>query len=39
LASSELGSPIIASPGYPITVEKQDSDLKTLLMMMIDRGH
>ena len=35
LASSEPNSPIIASPGYT-TPEKQDLDLKSLLMMMID---
>jgi hypothetical protein len=32
LASSEPNSPIIASPGYT-TPEKQDLDLKSLLMM------
>ena len=36
LASSEPNSPTIASPGYTITSEKQDSDLKSLLMMMIE---
>ena len=36
LASSEPSSPTIASPGYTITLEKQDSDLKSLLMMMIE---
>ena len=36
LASSELNSPTIVSPGYTITREKQDSDLKSLLMMMIE---
>jgi hypothetical protein len=36
LASSEPNSPTIASPGYPNTPEKQDSDLKSLLMMMIE---
>jgi hypothetical protein len=36
LASSEPSSPTIASPGYPNTPEKQDSDLKSLLMMMIE---
>ena len=36
LASSEPNSPTIASPGYTITPEKQDSDLKSLLMMMIE---
>jgi hypothetical protein len=34
LASSEPNSPTIASPGYTITPEKQDMDLKSLLMMM-----
>ena len=36
LASSEPNSPTIASPGYIITPEKQDSDLKLLLMMVIE---
>jgi hypothetical protein len=36
LASSEPNSPTTASPGYPITLGKQDSDLKLYLMMMID---
>jgi hypothetical protein len=36
LASSEPNSPNIASPGYTITKENQDSDLKSLLMMMIE---
>ena len=36
LASSEPNSPTIASPGYSNTSEKQDSDLKSLLMMMIE---
>jgi hypothetical protein len=35
LASSEPNSPTIASPGYIITPEKQDSDIKSLLMVMI----
>jgi hypothetical protein len=35
LASSEPNSPTIASPGYTITPEKQNSDLKSLLMMMM----
>jgi hypothetical protein len=34
LASSK--SPTIASPGHNITQEKQDSDLKSLLMMIED---
>jgi hypothetical protein len=36
LASSEHNSPNIASPGYTITPEKQDSDLKSLLPMTKD---
>ena len=36
LASSELNSPAIASPGYTITPENQDLDLKSLLKMMIE---
>jgi hypothetical protein len=36
LASSEPNSPNIASPEYTITPKKQDSDLKSLLMMMIE---
>jgi hypothetical protein len=36
LASSEHNSPTIASPGYTITSEKQDMDLKSLLMMMME---
>ena len=36
LASSEPSSPTIVSPGYHNTPEKQDSDLKSLLMMMIE---
>ena len=35
LASSEPNSPTTASPGYTITPEKQYSDIKSLLMMMI----
>jgi hypothetical protein len=35
LASSEPHSPTIASLGYTITLEKQDLDLKSLLMMMM----
>jgi esterase/lipase len=34
LASSKPNSPAIASLGYNITPEKQDMDLKSLLMMM-----
>jgi hypothetical protein len=36
LASSEPNSPTIASSGYTITPEKQDMDLKSRLMMMIE---
>jgi DNA anti-recombination protein RmuC len=36
LASSEPSSPTIESPGYPNTPEKQESDLKSHLMMMIE---
>jgi chromosome segregation ATPase len=36
LASSEPNSPTIASPRYNITPEKQDINLKSLLMMMME---
>jgi hypothetical protein len=36
LASSELISPTTASPGYLNTPEKQDSGLKSHLMIMIE---
>jgi hypothetical protein len=36
LASSQPNSPTLASPGYTITLEKQDSDLKSPLMMIED---
>jgi hypothetical protein len=36
LATSEPKSPTVASPGYTITPEKQDMDLKSLLMMMME---
>jgi hypothetical protein len=36
LTSSEPNSPTIASPGYTIIPEKQDSDLKSPLVMMIE---
>jgi hypothetical protein len=36
LASSEPSSTTTASPGKPKTPEKQDSDLKSHLMMMIE---
>jgi hypothetical protein len=35
-APSEPGPAITASPGYSNTPEKQDFDLKSLLMMMIE---
>jgi hypothetical protein len=35
LASSEPSSHTTASPGYPNTPEKQDSDLKSYLKMMM----
>jgi hypothetical protein len=36
LTSSEPNSPTIASPRYTIIPEKQDSDLKSLLIMMAE---
>jgi hypothetical protein len=36
LASSEPNYPVIASPGDITTPEKQDMDLKSLLMMMME---
>jgi hypothetical protein len=36
LASSEPSSPTAESPEYPNTPEKQDWDLKSHLMMMIE---
>jgi hypothetical protein len=36
LASSKPNSPNIASPGYTTTPEKQDSDIKSLLTLMIE---
>jgi hypothetical protein len=36
LAYSEPSSPTIVNPGYPNTPEKQDSDLKPHLIMMVD---
>jgi hypothetical protein len=36
LASSEPNSPTITITGYTITPEKQDTDLKSFLMMMIE---
>jgi hypothetical protein len=34
--SSEPSTPTSASPRYPNTTEKQDSDLKSYLMMLVD---
>jgi hypothetical protein len=34
--SSELSTPTSASPHYPNTPEKQDSDLKSYLMMLVE---
>ena len=36
MISSELSNPTTASPGYPNTPEKHDSDLKLHFMMMIE---
>jgi hypothetical protein len=36
LASSKPISPTTASPGYPNTEEKQDSDLKSYLMRLVE---
>jgi septal ring factor EnvC (AmiA/AmiB activator) len=36
LASSEPNSPTIASPGYTITPEMKDMDLKSLLRMIME---
>jgi L-2-hydroxyglutarate oxidase LhgO len=36
LASSETNSPTITCPGYNNTPEKQDMDLKSLMMMMME---
>ena len=36
LASPETNSPTTASPGYTITTEKQNMDLKSLLMMIME---
>jgi hypothetical protein len=36
LASSEPSSPTTASPGFPNTPEKQDSDLKSYLIMITE---
>ena len=34
--SSERSTPTSASPGYPNTPQKQDSDLKSYLMMLVE---
>jgi hypothetical protein len=34
--SSEPSTPTSASPGYPNTPEKQDSDSKSYLMMLVE---
>jgi hypothetical protein len=36
LESSEHSTPITETPGYPNTPEKQDSDLKSYLMMLVE---
>ena len=36
MAASEPNSPTTASPGYPNTPEKQDLDLKSHLMMLLE---
>jgi hypothetical protein len=36
LASSEPSTPTTASPAYPNTPEKQDMDLKSYLMMLVE---
>jgi hypothetical protein len=35
-ASSEPSTPTTASPGYPNTPEKQDSELKSYLMILVE---
>jgi gas vesicle protein len=35
-ASSEPSMPTKSSPGYPNTLEKQDTDLKSYLMMVVE---
>jgi hypothetical protein len=35
-APSEPSTPTVASPGYPNTPEKQDLDLKSYLMMLVE---
>jgi hypothetical protein len=36
LKSSEPRTPTTVNPGYPKTLEKQDSDLKSYLMMRVE---
>ena len=36
MAASEPNSPTSASPGYANTPEKQDLDLKSLVMMLLE---
>jgi hypothetical protein len=36
LASSEPSTPTTVSPGYPNTPGKQDSDLKSYFMMLVE---
>jgi hypothetical protein len=36
LTSLELSTPTTASPGYPNTLEKQDLDLKSYLMILVE---
>jgi hypothetical protein len=35
-ATSKSSNPTTACPGYPNTPKKQDSDLKSYLMMLVD---
>jgi hypothetical protein len=35
-ASSEPSTPTVASPGYSNTPERQDSDLKSYLMILVE---
>jgi hypothetical protein len=36
LALSQSSTPITSSPGYPNTPEKQDLDIKSYLMMLVE---
>jgi hypothetical protein len=36
-ASSEPSTPTTMSPGYPNTPEKQDKDLKSYLMILVEK--